>query len=221
MNTQLAMSTTRFLLLFISILSFSNLQAQTIDCSYFCVKAVAYDSVTSAPFDMVNVTIENKGQLDISYFTVHAVLDEQGDTVAQGPSTHFILASSAINTFDLSALVNDLPTDFKGKIVVGVLDETNCELNFPCKAVGLPELPETAVKIFPNPAAESLFIQFTQMPKNGSATLPQLDGKQLLNQPITGLSTTLQTEQFARGIYLLTITTEQGKRIQKVALGGA
>lgn len=208
-----------YALLLASLFIFSGSIAQTLDCGSFCVKAVEFDTVTSAPFKMVNVTVKNNGQNSISYFTVYSVINANGDTIAKGPSTHFILFASDSSIFDLPALVNSFPPNFTGKIVVGVLNQDTCILDFPCEPAGVPIIHQPPIRIYPVPAEETVTVHQNNAYQSGTIQLLNINGQIIQNELITSEKSNLQVGHLPRGMYFLRIHYGEQRIVRKLILG--
>ncbi|MBL7729255.1 MAG: T9SS type A sorting domain-containing protein [Dinghuibacter sp.] len=70
---------------------------------------------------------------------------------------------------------------------------------------------ELNISVYPNPARENLNIQFSSLPGGGAlATITDASGRVILNRRLANNTTTLNTQNWARGIYLLRIQYEGG-----------
>lgn len=70
--------------------------------------------------------------------------------------------------------------------------------------------------IYPNPAHNVVNLNIKALSGVGSIVVTDLFGKQIKQQPLSISNNTIDVSNFARGMYLVSIITEQGKQTQKL-----
>jgi len=72
------------------------------------------------------------------------------------------------------------------------------------------------ISIFPNPATDHITIEFkTDVNKNTTVTISNIQGQQLLKQSISNINTTLDVSGLSSGIYFLRISSDEGFAVKK------
>jgi hypothetical protein len=73
------------------------------------------------------------------------------------------------------------------------------------------------VQVYPNPFSNQFVMQFPKMITNGTITLADASGKILLQQSVRNTNyAAVNNLNLAKGVYLLSIVTEQGNWNQKI-----
>ena len=81
-------------------------------------------------------------------------------------------------------------------------------------------LSDLNVQVYPNPASELVHVKLSGPEQKAQVTLYNLTGKQLLSETIKGKGglRSIDVSAYAKGTYLLKITTEKGTRMSKVVI---
>ena len=72
------------------------------------------------------------------------------------------------------------------------------------------------VTVYPNPAHSTINIKIDKLIGIGSIVITDLYGKQLKQQPLSVGINTIDVSHLAKGMYMVTTITEQGKQTEKV-----
>jgi hypothetical protein len=85
-----------------------------------------------------------------------------------------------------------------------------------CNYVGIEELAKESIKIYPNPAHENIYLEFTGSAEN--ILISNSLGQQMLFLNTINVSTVIETATWSRGIYLLTADQNGNKISRKIIL---
>ncbi len=72
------------------------------------------------------------------------------------------------------------------------------------------------IVVYPNPAKSFIYIKLNKLTNTGSITITDLYGKQLKQQPLSMGVNTIDISPLAKGIYIATIITDDGKQTRKM-----
>lgn len=76
--------------------------------------------------------------------------------------------------------------------------------------------PEVDFKLYPNPARESIYLEIDQSTfTNSSVRIYNLLGGLMNEQSINSTRTTIQVSQYPKGVYFLTVSSEQGQKTKR------
>ena len=73
----------------------------------------------------------------------------------------------------------------------------------------------TNISLFPNPTKEKFTLKLDSYTQNQEITITDILGKTIHNQKLEGLSTTINTSSFEKGIYFLNLIDGTQKTTQK------
>ena len=74
---------------------------------------------------------------------------------------------------------------------------------------------ENNITLFPNPVKENLNLKLDYFTSSQEISISDIQGKIIQNQMIEGLTTTINTSSFEKGIYFLTLFSDGNKTTQK------
>lgn len=74
---------------------------------------------------------------------------------------------------------------------------------------------KTTITLFPNPAKENITLKLNYFTPSQEISITDIQGKIIHNQKLEGLSTTINTSSFAKGIYFLNLIDGTQKTIEK------
>ena len=88
---------------------------------------------------------------------------------------------------------------------------------FPDENVNTNEVTAILFKAYPNPAIDEIHVELTQT-EDFTLSLSDLSGKQVYTDSFKGNKITINTGQFPKGIYILSVETKQKKQSQKIII---
>jgi hypothetical protein len=206
-------------LLIVLTLALSNIKAQTIPCSSFCVTGIEMDSTVA---NTMNVTIfmAGSGTDFINYPYVSLIKNSNGDTIATGTMNFFGQFGNTSQTYSATTTLGSIPVNFNGTVNFNY-DTLICVLPYPCSTSGISNdyFPGTP-KIYPNPSNGKFqwFVDDAQSDKNYTIEIYNGQGEKIYQYEITGTTSDIDLSQQANGIYLARIYNRQTIFTQKIAI---
>lgn len=89
-------------------------------------------------------------------------------------------------------------------------------MNFDPNLVGIEESKDTQVSIYPNPAQDEILVHTSLT--EGTLLVTDVSGRTKITQNLGGLTTSIDTSEWANGVYLLTITNGKEACVKKVVI---
>ncbi|MBM3161600.1 MAG: T9SS type A sorting domain-containing protein, partial [Bacteroidetes bacterium] len=89
-------------------------------------------------------------------------------------------------------------------------------MNFDPNLVGIEESKDTQVSIYPNPAQDEILVHTSLT--EGTLLVTDVSGRTKITQNLVGLTTSIDTSEWANGVYLLTITNGKETSVKKVVI---
>jgi len=172
--------------------------------SYFAGCGMTNQSSTiscSSNYSSINFTVDAGAAMPISY-TVQPPASCAGSYIVSSSSTNpsFTLNCAGVNTI----VVRDA-----NNLLLGTFTHT---VN---ACVGIHELEEISIKIYPIPASDKLIIQNIDNLKTKKCVLVNVDGKEL---PIQISNVEINISSLAEGIYFLKLETDKGILTRKIII---
>jgi hypothetical protein len=87
-----------------------------------------------------------------------------------------------------------------------------------CRGIGQATGAREQFILYPNPAHQFISLKVEKLIGTGSIVVTDLYGKQLKHQSLSMGTNTVDVSNFAKGMYLVTIVTEQGSETRKVVV---
>lgn len=113
-------------------------------------------------------------------------------------------------------LLNIMAVDAQGQVVE--LNSTGDQVVISSGVTGVnPNLPNDAIQIHPNPATDQIWIQ-TGDYQPLQVQIFNTIGQEIMNQPLTQKNTNIQLPDLPKGIYLVTVQTEEGMLTQRLLI---
>ncbi len=78
--------------------------------------------------------------------------------------------------------------------------------------------PGISLKIYPNPATDLFTVETNQINENSYLRITDFLGKEIYNQKISNLSTTINTSELCKGMYFITLIQDEMSTTQKVII---
>jgi hypothetical protein len=82
--------------------------------------------------------------------------------------------------------------------------------------VGINEQQESRVSLYPNPASDQLTIESTGIPAQGTLSISNLNGQQLIARQLTLLKTQLDISDLPSGVYFVRLTSDKSVAMGKL-----
>ena len=176
-----------------------------VDYSLVCVDSVWYDS--NPPF--INVRIFNGDVNQINYPSVQ-IVSPANDTIGN-PSNQVTFFAQLGNTYQTYTDTITQPgiTDFSPYtfLISEGFADTTVVITW-CGPVGISDLNESQVLVFPNPTAGELNIQITST-QEFQFTLYNSLGEKIIEKTFSGKSNTFNLSAYSNGIYFYKIISEK------------
>ncbi len=147
-------------------------------------------------------------------------------TVVGKPSGGFWSSTGVFSITNLG-LVTTANTSGSGTVTYSIADANGCinsrtassNVTFLCKGINNQQLAvNNQFIIYPNPAHNVVNIKINKLIGAGSFVITDLYGKQLKTQRLSIGANTIDVSSFAKGMYLVTVITDQGKQTQKIVV---
>lgn len=144
------------------------------------------------------------------YGNLHII--DYGDYVPNGSVNENFIFETLTDVAEFR-IIHNSATSFDGEIVTGSLQIDNLFVFVP---LSVEEKFLNAIKVYPNPVVDELYINFPHTTK-GTLTLTSIDGRQLLSQELTGAQMQLDLSSIqSKGVYFLRIETSSGTLTKKI-----
>lgn len=95
---------------------------------------------------------------------------------------------------------------------------SNTIINCGSKGANQTTLANEQFVVYPNPAHSVINLNIKTLTGKGTVVLTDLYGKQLKQQPLSIGANSIDVSNLAKGTYLMSVTTEQGKQTQKIVV---
>lgn len=110
-------------------------------------------------------------------------------------------------------IIHSTSLSIEGEIVTGLLEIDEIGFRY---LLTIEEKFLNAIKVYPNPVVDQLFINFPHTTK-GTLSLTSIDGRTLLTQELIGTQMQLDISNIkSKGIYFLKIETSKGTLTKKI-----
>ncbi|MDP1728565.1 MAG: T9SS type A sorting domain-containing protein [Bacteroidota bacterium] len=86
----------------------------------------------------------------------------------------------------------------------------------PVWALGASELSDLGLSIYPNPAAGSFNLTFTETDVNGTVSIVDLNGREVLNQKINSSNSSINCDQLKDGLYFVNLNVNGKTAVKKL-----
>lgn len=161
--------------------------------------------ILSASHDYT-VAITNGNEVSFIFEDINLPPEEQDE---EGSNGHIAFEIRTLDNLVIGDSVENTANiffDFNPPII------TNTVVTAVAEPLGLPEILDDIISIYPNPVSERLTIQLSENVIPTQISLLSLEGKVLKSD----ISTTLDMTRLSKGIYFLQIETESGSTVKKV-----
>jgi len=190
----------------------------SLKCNELCILNIAYDTVSKK----LDVTIYNGPNGSQINYPVVIVLDSNGDTIANKSGLFYFFAQIPNDTLvhDLPTTLTSLPANFTGTVIIkDTPTDSTCTFIYPMTCtVGINELAQESFTMYPNPAADNVFIKLNNDELlNSTITLFDITGRKVKEITAEENKTKIDLQEFNSGLYFITITKD-GKNISKKKL---
>ncbi len=133
-----------------------------IPCSAFCVDSLGLDTSGQNKI-IISLRFEGSSSSFINYPYFHAIISEQGDTLAKGQLEYFGQFGNSTFLYSATTQLTELPENPQWNLLFRY-DSLECLLPFPCAiSASKNKLGNSAPRFYPNPFTDYLeFENFTE-----------------------------------------------------------
>ncbi|MFY9309783.1 MAG: T9SS type A sorting domain-containing protein [Bacteroidia bacterium] len=129
------MKTKKLFFLLLVVAAITNVKAQSVSCSSFCITDIQMDTLPNT----LSVTISfaaDSGVGHINYPYISALLDTDGDTIATGAMSFFVQFNNSSQSYSLTTSLTSIPSNFHCTAYFNY-DTSVCTLSYPCADTGI------------------------------------------------------------------------------------
>lgn len=187
------------------LIAFTKVYGQSNDS--LCVKNIdlKYDSIEKMHKMYVTISYTGAGNNCMCmYPSVDYILDDKGDTIAQGFSRwYFGHIKNTEQAYPIATKLTSLPANLKCTVYFNGGTFTDLILlSYPCVTSGIEEIKPIEAKVFPNPFVSSTTISMETDLNNASLKLFDVLGNELQqSQNLLGRTATINRNDLPAGVY--------------------
>ncbi|HEX8517479.1 MAG TPA: T9SS type A sorting domain-containing protein [Bacteroidia bacterium] len=198
-------------------LSIAPTEAQTLNCTQFCLLGIAIDTVN----DELDVTIYNGDSNQVNYPTV-IVTDAAGDTVGNINSMFYLFAQMPGDTVThtIPTTLGNLPAGFTGMVyLTDQIWDITCGFAYPMNCtVGVPErVTSNSISVYPNPATDNFTVK-TPSAKGSLLSIYDVTGKVVRTYSANSNQLIINRNGLQSGLYFITVVADGRKYTGKLVI---
>jgi hypothetical protein len=206
-------------LLFFCLITGLSLNAQTINCGYFCVLNINNLNTVA---NTIDVTIFNGDTNHVNYPTV-VLVDGTGDTVANINNTFYFFAHPAGDTVvhTIPCTMDSIPAGFTCTVyLTDQVWDTTCMFSYPMSCtVGIPELAfADMISLYPNPVDDHFSISLPASGELVQIRLIDVLGKERRKLNTSETILNISRDDLPQGMYFVEISSGGKRAVRKVVI---